>query len=198
MSKAQKYNKQKKGFPIKEAFQFYCTVKDGRLPSYADVAEHFGVSERRVEKWGSRNGWVKDRERIGEIANQAFFDQREKLILETDKKQFEQLAMLEEGILNAIQMLTEQQRMILTDNTLEVEDKIKLMKNLKMQSLDLKSLSDAMKTAQNQKRIILGMPIDITKAEVKQTNKTIALSPEEMAEMDEFVRKNNAGNNQAG
>lgn len=198
MSKTQKYNKQKRGFPIKDAFRFYCTIKDGRLPSYSDVAENFGVSKFTVERWAKRNSWVESRQKLGEKANQAFFDQREKLILETDKKQFEQLAMLEEGILNAIQMLTEQQRMILTDNTLEVEDKIKLMKNLKMQSLDLKSLSDAMKTAQNQKRIILGMPIDITKAEVKQTNKTIALSPEEMAEMDEFVRKNNAGNNQAG
>lgn len=197
MSKAQNKNKMKGRFPIKEAFLFYCTPVDGRLPSYADVAMKFNINERRVEKWGSRNGWVKEREKSGEKAATAFFEQREKMILDTDRKQFEQLEMLEEGILNAIKMLTDQQRQILSDQTLDIETKIKLMKNVKMQSLDLKSLADAMKTAQNQKRIILGMPTDISKAEINQTNRNASLTPEEMAEMDEFVRKNNAGNNQA-
>jgi hypothetical protein len=179
-------------FDIKSAFIYYCTPHpNGSLKKYSDVSKKFDVHIRTVEKWGKRNGWVEKRLQYGEKQVEAFFKQREKIAKSTDQKQFRNLDMLEHGIMNAIQMLLETQHEVIEDETLEIEQKIKLMKNLKMQSLDLRNLADSLKTAQNQKRIILGMPTEISKADIKNLNVEAPLSKEEIAEMDDFVRKNN-------
>lgn len=175
-----------------KGFIYYCTPNpDGTPRSYADVAKMFGVSESAIQRYATRSKWLKRREDAGKKRVQRFLKKQEKIAEKTNFAQFENLNLLERGVMNAIKMLLAMQTDIVNDPTLEVEQKIKLMKGLKMQSLDLKNLSDALKTAQNQKRIILGLPIDITKAEVKQTNKNVTLSPEDIAEMDEFMRKNN-------
>lgn len=185
-------NSNKRILPIEEAFLFYCTPIKNRMPTYADVAAHYGVSERAIERWGSIHNWVDRRNKVGQKATEAFFKQREEIIKETDRRQFDELDEIETGIVTAVKMLREMQDAILHDNTLDIDQKIKAMKALKMQSLDLRNLAEAMKTAQNQKRIILGMPIDITKADITQTNKNESLAPEEIAEMDAFMEQNNA------
>lgn len=175
-----------------EGFMFYCIPNpDGTPRSYADVAKMFGVSESAIQRYATRSKWLKRREDAGKKRVQRFLKKQERIAEKTNFAQFENLNLLERGVMNAIKMLLSMQTEIVNDSTLDVEQKIKLMKGLKMQSLDLKNLSDALKTAQNQKRIILGLPIDITKAEVKQTNRNVTLSSEDIAEMDEFMRKNN-------
>lgn len=188
-----KHKDKPRKFDIKSAFIYYCIPHpNGSLKSYKDVAKEFYVSITTVEKWGSRGNWVEKRLQRGEKQVQKFFDERDKIAKETDQKQFRNLNVLERGIMNAIQMLLETQQQVISDGTLSIDDKMKLMKHLKMQSLDLRNLSDSLKTAQNQKRIILGMPTEISKADIKNLNLDASLSDEEIAEMDEFVRKNNA------
>jgi hypothetical protein len=154
------------------------------------VAKKFGVSEQSVYRWGTSNDWVKRRADLGKKATEEFFKDREKLMVETNKKQFDELSEIEGGVLTAIKMLTENQNLILHDETLDSDQKYKLMKQLRMQALDLKSLAEALRIAQNQKRIILGMPTEISKADITQTNKNVTLSPEKAKAMTEFIKKN--------
>lgn len=185
-------------YDIESAFIYYCTPHtNGTLKSYQDVAEKMDVHVRTVEKWGLRNNWVERRSQYGEKRIQTFFEERDKIAKKTDRKQFDNLNFLEKGVMNAIHMLLETQQSIIFDKTLDVGDKIKLMKQLKMQSLDLRNLADSLKTAQNQKRIILGMPTEISKADIKSLNVETTLPKEKIAEMDEFIRKNNVGNSEA-
>ena len=178
-----------------EGFMFYCIPNaDGTPKSYAEVAKKFGVSESAIQRFGTRSKWPSRRDEAGKKRVERFLREQERIAEKTNLAQFENLNLLERGVMNAIKMLLTMQSDIVNDPKLDIDEKMKLMKGLKMQSLDLRNLSDALKTVQNQKRIILGLPIDITKAEVKQTNKNVSLSPEEVAEMDEFMRKNNVNN----
>lgn len=194
---------QGKKLNVHDAFTVYCTPIDNgtRYPSYEDVAKHFGVHPRIIEKWGSKYEWVKEREASGEkriveaqekavtVLAERLANDREKLIEEMIAKDFEDAQKLEEGINSAVNIITGIQKELEKEG-LTKQERSNLLKELRMQSLDLKNLSDALKTAKNFKRVILGLPTEISRADITSKNLHAILTPEDLKRANEFIARN--------
>lgn len=182
--------KSRKVFDHHRAFIYFCTPDIyGRLPALSDVARAFGVASRTVEKYSTRNGWIKKREEQGKKTVDNFFINRDEKIQELDMIQYRQISLLEETIINVIARMNEAQRAF-SDPKKTTEERIIALKQLKNEAFDLEKLTNALKTAHNQKRIMLGMPTEISKADVTTTEKNVKLSEDKIKEIDEFIAKN--------
>lgn len=189
--------KNRKTFDHHRAFVYFCTPDIyGRLPALSDVARAFGISSRTVEKYSSRNQWIKRRDEQGKKTVENFFSNRDEKIQELDMIQFRQISLLEETIINVIARMNDAQKAF-SDPKKTTEQKLIALKQLKNEAFDLEKLTNALKTAHNQKRIMLGMPTEISKADVTTTEKSVKLSEEKIKEIDEFISKNGAKNTNA-
>lgn len=176
-----------------DAFLYYCTAKDDlSLPSYNDVALKYGVAKHTVERVGKRNKWVERRQDVGKKAIEEFEAQKEEKARELNQRQFKNLTEMEQVIMQTVKEMRKSQLTFLSGDA-PIEEKLKALKFLKNQAFDLEKLSNAIKNVNNLQRIILGMATEISKQDINQTTKEVALTPEELKEMDEFNKKNNAG-----
>lgn len=194
-----------------EAFIFYCTPDEetGRLPSYAKVSEKFNVSLRNVEKMGEKYKWVERRHEIGKMKLDAWKEEREKVIKEAEREQFEiwneAVDLMKKQVKQLIrrQGQNEEIEEILDDlfdelagaqkksERAEIKKKITNVMNRKIYAKELRESMEALKTSMNGLRITLGMPTEISKADVTNYNKEIPLSDEELENMDRDFEKAN-------
>lgn len=167
-----------------EAFIYYCTPdEDGRLKSYADVARHFNISERIIEKWGSRKSWVKRRESIGKRKVSQWTEEQAKLATEINQHLFEKwrkmltLLGFELDDIDISQMLTYG-----TDG--------KKSDIRRAKARDYKEFSEALKNTTDKLRILTGQTTDYTKSDI---DATVAkqLDSEELNKIDNYLNKLN-------
>lgn len=167
-----------KNVNVDAMFIFYCTPdEEMRLPAYSDVAKQFGVSVRVVEKYGTKFEWVKKREAFGK----------------------EQVKKAEETILEQIEAASKRH----LDNYVELEGFAmaqireqkslfhgKTIKGRKYSAWAVGEASEQAKRAMNGQRVILGLPTEVSKADVTQTNRNLDLPVDQIEEMDKFLQAN--------
>ena len=203
--------KQPRKIDWNDAFIYYCTPRKetGRLPSYREVAERFEITERQVEAMGAKCEWVDRRENFGRMKLEAWQEEREKVIKKTEQDQFstwnEAVALMQKQVkqLSRRQGQTEAVEEILDGlfdqlaiakskaERAEIQKKISNMMNRKIYAKELRESMEALKTSINGLRITLGMPTEISKADVTNFNKEIPLSSEELEKMDLDFEKAN-------
>lgn len=194
-----------------KAFIYYCTpIKEtGRLRGYRDVAEKFNVSRGAVEVVGLKHNWTEQRQEFGKMKLEAWQEEREKVVKETEREQFEtwneavRLMQKQVKQLSRRQGQTEAVEEILDDlfdelagaknkaERAEIKKKIANVMNRKIYAKELRESMEALKTSINGLRITLGMPTEISKADVTNFNKEIPLSDEDLEKMDRDFEKAN-------
>lgn len=173
----------------KEAFKYYCSsMVDGTIATYNDVAVKFGVSERTVEKIGKRNDWVKKRERAGEKALAAFIKNKEKIAEKMCHKQFSELTELEDVAITYIRSLKQAQiDFVQAKDTGAKMLALKLMANI---AFNLEKSANTIKIAQQLKRVLMGLPTEISKADINSKITEATLTSDDVAKMDQFLATN--------
>ena len=171
-----------KNVNVDAMFIAYCTPDDEmRLPAYSDVAKQFGVSVRVVEKYGVKFDWVKKREAFGK----------------------EQVKKAEETLLEQIEQASKRH----LDNYVEMErfgmEQLKEQRALfhgaklpkekgarKFSPFAVGEITTVVKRAMNGQRVILGLPTEVSKADISQTNRNLDLPGDQIEEMDNFLKNN--------
>jgi len=197
------------------AFIFYCTADErtGRMPTYKDVAERFGVTERQVELIGSKYEWVDKRERFGKKSLERWKEERGKVIEKLEQNQFEtwneavdimqrqlnQVKRKQEDA-EAVEELLEDlfDELAMAKNKTErkeIKRKISNVMGRKVYGKELRETMEALKTSVNELRIKLGMPTEITKGEMTNFNKDLSLSDEDLEKMDKDFEKSHENKN---
>ena len=168
----------KKNVNISEAFIFYCTpLKGGRLASYSDVSRAFGVSTRQVEKWGKKFVWVERRERFGKEQEKKAEETILQQVEEASKRHLKNYVEIENF---AMEQIREQKSMFHG----------KEIKGRKFSSWAVGEATEQAKRAMNGQRVILGLPTEVSKADVNQTNRNLDLPLDQIEEMDNFLKNN--------
>jgi len=192
-----------------KAFIFYCTADErtGRMPTYKDISEKFGVSETRVEIIGSKYDWVDKRERLGKKSLERWKEERGKLIEKLEQAQFETwngAVEIMQRQLNQVKRKQSDAEMVeelLEDlfdelsmaknktERKEIKRKISNVMGRKVYGKELRETMEALKTSINGLRITLGMPTEITKGEMTNFNKDVSISEEDLEKMDSDFEK---------
>jgi len=167
-----------------ELFIAYCTTDSGRKRTVADVARMYGLSKLTLEEICTNEKWVEKRKKFEEEQFLSFKESRAKIIEQTEQKQYEIWS-------NALKMLEWELALIRKKQerwevTTSVDPTGKLAR--KVGAFDQRQLMESMKVAVNGFRVTLGLPTEITKGEMTNTNKNIdVISDEEIAAADAHV-----------
>jgi len=183
------------------------------MPTYKDVAERFGVTERQVELIGSKYEWVDKRERFGKKSLERWKEERGKVIEKLEQNQFEtwneavdimqrqlnQVKRKQEDA-EAVEELLEDlfDELAMAKNKTErkeIKRKISNVMGRKVYGKELRETMEALKTSVNGLRITLGMPTEITKGEMTNFNKDLSLSDEDLEKMDKDFEKSHENKN---
>lgn len=160
-----------KGLNWAEAFQFYCETVDGKLPSYQDVADKFGVSKTEVGQRALEENWIKLRQELYENGKSKFLENKSNLIAKAENSQL--------NYWRKVQSLLD----ILLD---ELEVNLSLN-----QATKLNTLTRIMKVAIEGERTVLGLPNTVLAGRFEPLNQTTPeLSPELIQEIDRLFEIN--------
>lgn len=166
-----------KGIDWEKAKQSYLTPNaDGTLKSYADIATEFEVSETMVEKMGKKYDWVKVRETLGKKETETLIKTREENIVDAENRHLKIWKGLQGTALNLLNNFRQKKQ----------EDK---------SANELNSITSVLKTAVAGERVVLGLPNDVSKADITNINKNVELSPDEIEEYDRVFNQNEPTNN---
>lgn len=73
-----------KGINWEQALEFYLTPDfEGKIPSYQDVANKFGVSKKEVGLRAKRENWLQRRQNVYDTAEETYAENRVELIKQT-------------------------------------------------------------------------------------------------------------------
>lgn len=160
-----------KGINWTEAFQFYCETIDGRLPSYQDVANKFGVSKTEVGQRALEDNWIKIRQELYENGKNEFLTNKTKQIAEAESSHLTKWRTVQE----------------LADTCLD-----DIEKNLSLKLVHkLYSISRIMKVAIEGERTVLGLPNTVLAGRPEQPSQSLPeLSPELIQEIDRLFEIN--------
>lgn len=76
-----------KGINWEQALEFYLTPDfEGKIPSYQDVANKFGVSKKEVGLRAKRENWLQRRQNVYDTAEETYAENRVELIKQTVDK----------------------------------------------------------------------------------------------------------------
>lgn len=192
-----------------KAFIFYCTPdeRSGKLRSYRETAETFGISESAVEMMGSKHEWGRKREEMGKKRLEIWQEEKEKAIKKVEQSQFSiwqdavDIMQRQIGHVKRKQADAEAVEEVLEDlfdelamaknktERKEIKRKIANVMGRKVYGKELRETMEALKTSINGLRITLGMPTEISKADVTNYNKEVPLSEEDLNKMDSDFEK---------
>jgi len=171
-----------KPFDSAGAFVFYCTPCEGRLRTYQEVAEKFGVCMATVEKYGSRENWGQRRETIrNETTERALEQIKDQAAAEVDQDLTDW-----RRIKSVARKAVEKEERCLDGTEVYIDSKGKVKKRAYSAygfSMAVESFDKAVKGM----RVAFGMPTEITKGEVTNINKDVPLTPQEIEEMDGYL-----------
>lgn len=161
-----------KGVNWEKALEYYLTPSDeGKMPSYQDVANQFGVSKKEVGLRAKRENWVQRRQNVYDLAEEEFVEDRVALINETVQKHIEQWQELQE---------------MANEYLAIINGKVKNRKATYQTIKDLNRITSIFKVAIEGERTALGLPNSIHKSNQPIHREVVKLTPEMIAEMDKF------------
>jgi hypothetical protein len=165
-----------KGINWEAALEFYLTPdSEGRIPSYQDVADIFGVSKKEVGLRAKQENWLQRRRNVYDSAEEAFVENRVELIKQTVKKHIETWRRIQDLASNLLDKLNQ---------SLEVNE----YKAWHVKELAI--LTGILKTAVEGERTALGLPNTVNSANIQVANPEVSLPPELIQEIDRLFEIN--------
>lgn len=159
-----------KGVNWESALEFYLTPdSEGRIPSYQDVADKFGVSKSEVGLRAKNENWLQRRRNLYDLAEEAFVENRVELIKQTVNKHIETWR----GIQDLASSLLDKLNQSLETN----EYKTWHVKELAI-------LAGILKTAIEGERTALGLPNTVNSTNIQVAKQEVILPPELIQEID--------------
>lgn len=155
-----------------EAFQFYCETIDGRLPSYQDVADKFGVSKTEVGKRALNESWTRLRQELYENGKNKFLENKSDMIAEAESGHLEKWKAIQD----------------VADVFLDEIEKDPSLKQVSK----LYSVTRIIKLAIEGERIVLGLPNSVPANHSISTQTVVELPPEIIKEIDHLFEINTA------
>lgn len=207
-----------KGIAWDEAFRFFCTAVDGKYPTLVDVAKKYDVGIDTVNKKSADEKWLDKRKDMAGKSEEAFIKDREVQIKDANArhlKRWRKAQQLADSLFKMFKTRVDKYReaqaeiarlLIMrkssadtvpdkgTANTPPLKEIEKLIQNLKEVKLPsehrLLSIVNVLKTSVEGERIVLGLPIIVSKTDVTSDGERVVLPPELIAEIDDLARKN--------
>ena len=127
-----------------EAQQFYLL---DATTTYADVAKQFGVSQKSVEQWAKKMGWVALRNKLGETATNMMMKRLAKKKVAANDRHVSNYKSLQDKVMLAVDKLSDQ-----SDPS------------------EMLALAKALKTASDGERVALGLPTMVNSMADKDGN----------------------------
>lgn len=129
--------------------------------SYTDVAKHFNVSKKTVERHASTSDptWAARRQEVGENAVEQFISEKQRELEETNEKHLKQIRSL--GAINT-NLVFDLNNLREAVNKLPMDDRVKHAQKL---SQAASNVTNALRSMIESERVILGLPIVIAKSE---------------------------------
>lgn len=169
-----------KGINWEQALEFYLTPdSEGKIPSYQDVADKFGVSKKEVGLRAKRENWLQRRQNVYDTAEETYAENRVELIKQTVDKHIKTWRGIQDIAGNLLDKL---------DNDLSESE------NRPSQFSLLASLTNILKTAIEGERTALGLPNTINPSGVKISSQEVVLPPELIQEIDRLFEINHQNN----
>ena len=172
----------------------YLTTKDdGTFPTIKELAEKFDVSMSLVGQHSTDEGWIAARKELEQKKQEAFEDEQVKLVAQANDRHLKTWQSIQGTLLRALNLETK----ALTRYEQFIEGKLELKKDepkpYKPRSDDMKNLTESLNHAIKGERVVLGLPNEISKAEVTNTVRDERLSDDDIKAADEIRKRNNHG-----
>jgi len=170
-----------KGINWESALEFYLTPDpEGRIPSYQDVADKFGVSKSEVGLRAKNENWLQRRRNLYDLAEETFVENRLELINQTVAKHIKTWRRIQDLASNLLDKLDQS----LTENGFKAWD-VK----------ELAILGGILKTAIEGERTALGLPNTVLASRLGSFREpSLELSPETIKEIDRLFEINYSNN----
>lgn len=187
-----------------EVFKFFNTAVDGRYPSLIETAGKFDISISTVEKRSAREKWGQKRSDSVGKAQEEFLKDKENQIRDANARHLKRwrkaqslagslFKMIETRVGNyrVAQIKIERLKTGTDEEKKEITETVEDLKKIKLPSEHkLLSVVNILKTAIEGERIVLGLPIIVSKSDVTSEGEKVFLPPELIAEIDALARKN--------
>lgn len=159
-----------KGINWELALEFYLTPSlEGKLPSYQDVADKFGVSKKEVGLKAKKENWLQRRQNVYDQAEETYTDNRVQLIKQTVQKHIKSWQTVQS----------------IADSSLDqIEEEMNCGEFKSSQINRLVKLTRVFKVAIEGERTALGLPNSIKYAATQNTTGEIILPIELVQEID--------------
>lgn len=180
----------------------YCiSDSDGRYPSLPDLAKKYGLSESTVKERSATENWVAKRTENILEADRLALEKKANEINDANSRHLTKWRRIQnlanrilntfEDRLNKFDAAQKQLDEILAGTvTDEMKPNIEMLKKIRRPGLgDLTQITTTLKTAIEGERIVLGLPIIVSKSDVSTTDK-VTLPPETVAEIDRLFELN--------
>lgn len=191
-----------KGIAWEEVLRDYVTSDaDGRYPSLRELAKKYDVSESTIMERSTTENWVAKRSETIAKAEQVIEENRLNEIKDANSRHLSKWRRIQnlgnrvlntfEDRLNKFDKAQKELEEILTGTVTDPDKlKIKELKKIRRPGLsDLSMVTTMLKTAIEGERIVLGLPIIVSKSDVSTTDK-VTLPPETVAEIDRLFDLN--------
>ncbi|QQG44418.1 MAG: hypothetical protein HYW86_00680 [Candidatus Roizmanbacteria bacterium] len=165
-----------KGINWESALEFYLTPDpEGRIPSYQDVADKFGVSKSEVGLRAKNENWLQRRRNLYDLAEETFVENRVELINQTIARHIKTWRTIQDLASNLLNKLDQS----FTENGYRSWD-VK----------ELTFLAGILKTAIEGERTALGLPNTVSSANIQVPKQEVTLPPELIQEIDRLFEIN--------
>ncbi|KKQ76309.1 hypothetical protein A2313_02155 [Candidatus Roizmanbacteria bacterium RIFOXYB2_FULL_41_10] len=165
-----------KGINWEAALEYYLTPdSEGRIPSYQDVADIFGVSKKEVGLRAKRENWLQRRQNVYDTAEETYAENRIELIKQTVDKHIKTWRGIQDIAGDLLDKL---------NNDLSESEYKPAQFGL------LASITNILKTAIEGERTALGLPNTVNSANIQVAKQEVILPPELIQEIDRLFEIN--------
>jgi len=165
-----------KGINWESALEFYLTPdSEGRIPSYQDVADKFSVSKSEVGLRAKNENWLQRRRNLYDLAEESFVENRVDLINQTVAKHIKTWRRIQDLASNLLDKLDRS----LTEHEYKASN-----------TKELALLAGILKTAIEGERTALGLPNNVSSANIQVPNQEVHLPVEVIQEIDRLFEIN--------
>ena len=166
-----------KGINWESALEYYLTPdSEGRIPSYQDVADKFGVSKSEVGLRAKNENWLQRRRNLYDLAEETFVENRVELINRTVANHIKTWRKIQDLASNLLDKLDQ----LLVENEYKASN-----------TKELVLLAGILKISIEGERTALGLPNTVSSANIQVPKQEVHLPVEVIQEIDRLFEINN-------
>jgi hypothetical protein len=177
----------RKGVDWQAAYLYYCEKnEDGTLKSLRDVAEAFDVNLSYVAVRSKRESWNDNRANLYQKQNDAVIESQTAEIVEANTRHLNTWKSAQSIVLRLMRFYSDD----LTEAEALKKEK-KPYKAVLPNPYRVKATMDTLETTIKGERVVLGLPNEVTRADINNTIKETALTDEDKRRADEALARIN-------